>query len=282
MATKKAASKAKSTAKKTVKKAETKPTKTTETKVKTVQAKDKETFSNAFMKPAFIGALLAEFVGTFFLASGIIAGQGQPLILFFLLTAIVLVIGNVSGAHVNPLISFGAWATKRISSVRLFGYVLAQVLGAMLAFIVLNAFVSQAPEPTAQQVAYGQSVSLFTAAALPSGQELVVLFAELLGSIIFAFAVASVTADKKKNETSVALGVGGGLFVAALIAGSSAAVISATAIINPAVAISLQAFSIEGTNTTWAIAIYAVTAIVGGIIGFALSSVIEKARSTEK
>ena len=104
------------------------------------------------------------------------------------------------------------------------------------------------------------------------------LFAELIGSTIFAFTVATVTSDKKKSETSTAFGVGGGLFIAALVAGSAAAVVSASAVINPAVAIALQAFSVEGTSTVWAIAIYIGAALIGGIGGFALSSIVEKAR----
>lgn len=283
MATKKAASKAKSAAKKTVKKAETKPTKTTESTVKKIQAKEKETFSNAFTKPSFIAALVAELIGTFMLSAAIVTGQGQPIIIMFALIAIVLVVGHVSGAHVNPLITVGAWATKRISSVRMISYVLAQILGAMLAFVVLNAFISQAVEPSAQELAYGQTApTLFTAGAIVEGKEFLILMAELIGSTIFAFAVANVTSDKKKNEMSVAAGVGGGLFIAAMVAGSAASIASASAILNPAVAISLQAYTIEGTNGIWAFAIYAVTAIAGGILGFGLSTIVEKARGAEK
>ena len=278
MATKKAASKAK-TAKKTVVKAQEKLTKTTESTVKSIKKKDSESFSGAFTSPAFLATLVAEFIGTFLLAAGVVAGQGQPIIVLFLLTAIVLVIGNISGAHVNPLITVGAWATKKISSVRAVGYIIAQVLGAMLAFVVLNAFISQAPEVSAELQAYGQTApTLFTASALPEGKEIVVLFTELIGSLVFAFTVASVTADKKKQEMAVASGIGGGLFVASLVGGSAASVVSATAILNPAVAISLQAFTVTGTNTVWAIAIYIGAALIGGIGGFALSSIVEKAR----
>lgn len=277
MATKKAASKAK-TAKKTAVKAKEKLTKTTESTVKSIK-KEEKVIAESFTSPAFLAALVAEFIGTFILAAGFVAGQGQPIIVLFLLTAIVLTIGNISGAHVNPLITVGAWATKRISTIKAIGYIVAQVLGAMLAFVVLNAFISQAPEVSAEAQAYGQTqASLFTAYALPEGKELVVLFAELIGSLIFAFTVASVTSDKKKQDISVATGIGGGLFAALLIGGSAAAIVSASSILNPAVAISLQAFTVTGTNTVWAIAIYVGAALIGGIAGFALSSLVEKAK----
>ena len=277
MATKKAASKAK-TAKKTAVKAKEKLTKTTESTVKSIK-KEEKVIAESFTSPAFLAALVAEFIGTFILAAGVVAGQGQPIIVLFLLTAIVLTIGNISGAHVNPLITVGAWATKRISTIKAIGYIVAQVLGAMLAFVVLNAFISQAPEVSAEAQAYGQTqASLPTAYALPEGKELVVLFAELIGSLIFAFTVASVTSDKKKQDISVATGIGGGLFAALLIGGSAAAIVSASSILNPAVAISLQAFTVTRTNTVWAIAIYVGAALIGGIAGFALSSLVEKAK----
>jgi aquaporin Z len=273
MATKKAAKKAT-----TGVKPEAKLTKTTETKVKTVKS-TKNDFVNEITKPTFLATLVAELIGTFLLAAGVIATSGQPLFVFFLLTAIVLMIGNISSAHVNPLVTVGAWATRRITTVKAVGYIIAQVLGSMLAFVVLSAFVNQAPEVSQEMQAYGQqAASLFTASPIPEGKELTVLFAELIGSTIFAFTVATVTSDKKKSETSTAFGVGGGLFIAALVAGSAAAVVSASAVINPAVAIALQAFSVEGTSTVWAIAIYIGAALIGGIGGFALSSIVEKAR----
>ncbi len=279
MATKKAASKA-TKAKKAVPKAkpEAKLTKTTETKVKTVKATNSD-FVSEITKPAFLATLVAELIGTFLLAAGVIATSGQPLFVLFLLTAIVLMIGSISGAHVNPLITIGAWATRRITTIKAVGYIVAQVLGSMLAFVVLSAFVNQAPEVSQEMQAYGQQApSLFTAAAIPEGKELTVLFAELIGATIFAFTFATVTADKKKGETSAAFGVGGGLFIASLVGGSAAAIVSATAVINPAVAIALQSFTVEGTSTVWAIAIYIGAALIGGIGGFALSSIVEKAR----
>lgn len=278
MATKNKTSTAKTATKKAVKKTTAKATAAT---VKTVTAKETETFSNAFTKPGFLAALTAEFIGTFLLASGIVAGQGQPIILIFLLIGLVLIIGNISGAHANPLITVGAWATRRISTVRAVGYIAAQVLGAMLAFVVLNAFVAQAPEVSAEMQAYGYApASLFTVPALPEGKEIAIMFAELLGALIFAFSVASVTSERRKNSPiAVATGVGGGLFAASLIAGSAASTVSAAAIINPAAAITLQAFTVEGTNLTWAIAIYIGAALIGGVLGYVLSSIVEKAQT---
>lgn len=270
--------KKKATSKKTTVKVVSKEAKTEATTSKKVVLKKKSnSIVEQISKPKFIASVAAEFVGTFLLAAAVIAGQGQPLVVLFALTAIVLVIGATSGAHVNPLITVGAWATRRISSVKAVGYILAQILGSMLAFVVIKSFIDGAPALSEEAIMYGQQApSMFTATAIPSGKEWFILFAELLGSAIFAFSVAHTTSNKNNNSTAVALGVGSGLFVAALIANSAATIIGGGAILNPAVAISLQAFSVEGTNTLWAIATYVGAALIGGIAGFAFSSLISK------
>ena len=270
--------KKKATSKKTTVKVVSKEAKSEATTSKKIVLKKKSnSIIEQISKPKFIASITAEFVGTFLLAAAVIAGQGQPLVVLFALTAIVLMIGATSGAHVNPLITVGAWATRRINSVKAVGYILAQILGSMLAFVVIKSFIDGAPALSEEAIMYGQQApSMFTATAIPSGKEWFILFAELLGSAIFAFSVAHTTSNKNNNSTAVALGVGSGLFVAALIANSAATIVGGGAILNPAVAISLQAFSVEGTNTLWAIATYVGAALIGGIAGFAFSSLISK------
>ncbi len=277
MATKKANSKK---ASKTTSKAVEAPK--TEAVVKTVVKKESNSM-NEISKPSFITAIILEFIGTFLLAAAVIAGQGQPLIVLFALATIVLIAGKISGAHVNPLITVGAWATRRIGTAKALFYIIAQVLGAMVAFVVLNAFISNAPEVSQQAALYGQQkATMFTANVIPHGKEILILISELLGSFLFAFAVASVTSDKKKGNSAVAFGVGGGLFLAVLIAGSLSSVVGGSAILNPAVAFSLQAFTLKGQNVLFAIATYVGAALLGGILGFALDSLIQEASKEEK
>ncbi|MNY27378.1 Aquaporin Z 2 [compost metagenome] len=46
-------------------------------------------------------------------------------------------IGHISGAHLNPAVSVGCWIAGRMESKDLFGYIIAQVLGGILAAGVL-------------------------------------------------------------------------------------------------------------------------------------------------
>ena len=50
---------------------------------------------------------------------------------------IAYAIGHISGCHLNPAVSFGLWAGKRFSGSDLLPYIVAQVLGAILASTML-------------------------------------------------------------------------------------------------------------------------------------------------
>lgn len=216
----------------------------------------------------FWRALAAEFIGTFLFASVIIAGQGQPIFVLFALAGIVLLIGAVSGAHVNPAITIGAWATKRIGWLRAVGYIIAQCLGAAVAYFALTAFVGGAGTVSAEAAALGQTApALFSAAdvTLLTGKEWFVFFAELLGTSILAFAIANATREVQ-DRVAAAFTAGLGIFIALMVAVSAASYVGASAIINPAVAIALQAY----TWTWWPFAIYALAPIIGGVAGFVI------------
>lgn len=93
----------------------------------------------------------AEFIGTFWLVLGgcgsaVLAaafpevGIGLLGVAFaFGLTVLTMAyaIGHISGCHLNPAISIGLWAGGRFSAAQLVPYIIAQVLGAVVAGGVL-------------------------------------------------------------------------------------------------------------------------------------------------
>ncbi len=268
--------KAASTKKKTPAKssAASRPSTTT---VKTVSASTKkqslgQRVESAVKSARFWRALAAEFIGTFLLASVIIAGQGQPIFVLFALVGIVLLIGGISGAHVNPAITVGAWVTRRIDAVRAVGYILVQFLGAAAAFFALNAFLGGAGQASAEQSMLGGSPSLFTANDISGleGKEMFILFAEILGTAVLAFAVAHAT--RLKDSLTAAWTVGTGILIALMIGVTAAGYVSASAIINPAVALSLQAFD----SSQWAYFIYILGPVIGGVLGFVIRDLLNE------
>lgn len=100
--------------------------------------------------------LVAEFVGTFTLVlfgcgAAVLAGfgiVGQLGIAFAFGLAIVAMaygIGPVSGCHVNPAVSFGAWVAGRMRLNEMLGYWAAQCVGAIVGAGVLYLIASGAP-----------------------------------------------------------------------------------------------------------------------------------------
>ena len=101
----------------------------------------------------------AEFLGTFWLVldgcgSAVLAaafpnvGIGlMGVALAFGLTVLTMAyaIGHISGCHLNPAVSVGLWAGGRFPASKLPPYIVAQVLGAIVAGAVLYVIASGAP-----------------------------------------------------------------------------------------------------------------------------------------
>jgi aquaporin Z len=280
MATRKTAT---TTRKRVVKKPASAAAKTS-TKVTTVKAASSaparagasQRFS--FSRSPLLAASVAEFIGAFLLAGIVMATSGQPLFVLFGLIAIVLTFSGMSGAHLNPALTVAALVTRRVDVTRAVCYIVAQVLGAMLALVVLNAFVGAAPEVSQQAQSFGQSApTVYKAAEIAKNKEWVVLAAELLGSVVLSFGVAAgLRRDRSKVEH--ALLYGGALYVAILIAGTAANYVGSSAIMNPAVAGALQALKFQ----VWPLVIYVVTPLVGAVLGFALNDLVQSESEATK
>jgi aquaporin Z len=102
---------------------------------------------------------LAEFLGTFWLVFGgcgsAVIAAGFPNVgiglagvsLAFGLTVLTMAysIGHISGCHLNPAVTFGLWAGGRFSGKDIPLYVIAQVLGAIVAAYLLCMIAWSAP-----------------------------------------------------------------------------------------------------------------------------------------
>lgn len=216
---------------------------------------------------AFIGSLLAEVLGTFLLAGMFIISQGQPIILLFTLIGVVMLVGNISGAHLNPAISLGAWVTRRMSALKAIAYVVAQFAGAALAFGLLNYFISGAGTPSADAAAYAPQ--LYKTSPIPAGKEWYITLAEGLGLIILGFGYAKAMSNKRDLAGGAAT-VGLALFIALFLAATATSYLGGSAVLNPAIAMTVQALKVE----LWPFVAYAVAPVIGAIIGFALYDIL--------
>ena len=97
----------------------------------------------------------AEFIGTFVLVFGgcgsaVLAGDkigflGVSLAFGLSLLAMAYTIGHVSGCHINPAVTLGLFITKKMERRHLFGYWVAQILGAVVAAACLLAIAKGTP-----------------------------------------------------------------------------------------------------------------------------------------
>ena len=215
-----------------------------------------------------IGKLIAEFIGAFIFTAAFIQMQGNPLFVGFALIGIVLIVGSVSGAHLNPIITIGAWFTRKIDWVHALGYIVVQLLGAAVAYSVLNAFINA--NDTATQMAMGPAPSLFHAAEIVKNKEWYLFFTELLGSTILALGIAT-TIRKKNNKTVAAFSAGFAIIIALYISMSLTTTLlneqgATLSFLNPAFAFALNGLEWK----TWPLVIYVLAPVLGGIIGFIL------------
>jgi glycerol uptake facilitator-like aquaporin len=75
---------------------------------------------------------LAEFLGTLFFVY-IILATGNPLAIGAALALAVLLTFNISGGHINPAVSVVMASLGKISTTELMPYIIAQVLGGLVA-----------------------------------------------------------------------------------------------------------------------------------------------------
>lgn len=148
--------------------------------------------------------VISEMVGTFLFVSLVLASGGNPFLIGIALIAFVAAFFSVSGAHLNPAITFGLWAMRKVSATKMLFYWMAQFVGAILAVFTVSAFAGTSP-----------SLSLSSFASW----DWRIVFAEVLGMAIFMFVIAA-AAERAQTDNSKAVTIGLGLFVALVISTS--------------------------------------------------------------
>ena len=85
-------------------------------------------------------ALLAEFLGTFLLTLSMFASGGAWWAVGGTLALIVLLIGRLSGGHVNPAISAAIYMKGSLTLQELLAYIGCQFAGGVSSFYVYRVF----------------------------------------------------------------------------------------------------------------------------------------------
>jgi aquaporin Z len=160
--------------------------------------------------------LFSELLGTFFLvlvaAGGGMMGQAFPNTISrtaavvapgLMVMAIIMFMGKVSGAHLNPVVSIAFWLRRDFPLYRVFGYIAVQLAGAALAALFLQKVVNVS-------AVYGSN---YPAAGYSSSNAFWMEFILTLGLV----SVILGTASGAQNLGIIgALGVGGYIALAGL------------------------------------------------------------------
>ncbi len=155
---------------------------------------------------------LSELIGTMVLVLmgcgsavffGCAAGTAQVLavaIAFGLsVVAMAYTIGNISGCHINPAITLAVWMSKRMSGKEACGYMIAQVIGAIIGSAIIYALTSTG--------GFGESTAT-GANGFGEGEMVQAFIAEAVFTFVFVLVVLGSTDEKKGAGAFAGLAIG--------------------------------------------------------------------------
>jgi aquaporin Z len=81
---------------------------------------------------------VAEFIGTAIFLTIILKSKGDTYVIVLGLLAAILFMGSISGGHFNPAVSIMQYVNKEMVSSDLFGYIIGQILGGLIAIKIAS------------------------------------------------------------------------------------------------------------------------------------------------
>jgi aquaporin NIP len=159
----------------------------------------------------------AELLGTFALvfagtgaivinqaSGGAITHVGIAMTFGLVVLAMIYTVGDVSGAHLNPAVTIGFWAARRLPGREVLPYIISQVAGAMLASALLRFLF---PEN-----------KLF-GATLPAGSDMQSFVLETVLTFFLMLTILNVSTGAKEKGITAGIAVGAVIALEAMFAG---------------------------------------------------------------
>jgi aquaporin Z len=159
----------------------------------------------------------AEFLGTFALvfagtgaivvdqvSGGAITHVGIALTFGLVVLAMIYTLGDISSAHLNPAVTLGFWAARRLPGRDVLTYLLSQVLGALAASGLLRLLF---PE------------NLQLGATLPAGSDLQSFVLEIVLTFLLMLTILNVSTGAKEKGITAGIAVGAVIGLEAMFAG---------------------------------------------------------------
>ena len=160
---------------------------------------------------------VAEMIGTFALVfcgtgaviidqetGGTVSHVGIAITFGLIVMAMIYALGNISGAHLNPAVSIAFAISKRFPLNQVFPYIISQVVGAMLASLLLRLLFP---------------ANLLLGATMPQGHEWQSFVLELILTFFLMLVIMNVATGNKEQGMFAGLAIGSTVLLEAMFAG---------------------------------------------------------------
>src|SRR5580698_2517483 len=159
----------------------------------------------------------AEMIGTFALvfagtgaivineaSGGAVTHVGIALTFGLIVLAMIYTVGDVSGAHLNPAVTIGFWAARRMPSREVPAYLTSQIAGAVLASALLRVLFPN---------------DKLLGATLPAGSDMQSFILEAVLTFILMLVILNVSTGAKEKGNTAGIAVGAVIALEAMFAG---------------------------------------------------------------
>jgi aquaporin Z len=135
---------------------------------------------------------------------GAVTHVGVSLTFGLIVMAMIYTVGNVSGAHLNPAVTFGFWVSGRFAGQKVLPYVISQCAGAFLASGLLH-------------LLFPRHSTL--GATIPAGPIAQSFGLEVVLSFLLMFVILNVSVGAKETGVTAGVAIGAVVGLEALFAG---------------------------------------------------------------
>jgi aquaporin NIP len=160
---------------------------------------------------------LAEVIGTFALVfcgtgaiiinqetAGVVTHAGIAITFGLIVATMIYTLGDISGAHLNPAVSFAFWVAKVFPGKEVIPYIISQTIGAFIASLTLH---------------YLFPANLSLGSTLPAGDPMQSFILELILTFILMLVIMRVAKGSKEQGLFAGIAIGSVVLLEAMFAG---------------------------------------------------------------